>query len=113
MNQTVKTILTYFIIAFVAMGLSKSCDWITKKPTLVDRSDDPKITELNKRIDGILDSVAMYKKQSSESFKSAMLSLDSIRIDHRKSKNEHKKLKNTPDAELIHYRDSVRKANGL
>ena len=88
-------------------------DFVTKKPEPVDRAENPEITAINKRIEALMDSVAMYKAQSSESVKAALLSLDSMRVDHKKSNNEHKTLKHTPDAGLIHYRDSIRRANGL
>lgn len=108
-----KEILKYFIIVVGVFVLVRVYDFITKKPEPVDRTENPEITAINKRIDVLLDSVAMYKAQSSEAVKAARLSLDSMRVDHKKSNNEHKTLKNTPDPELKRYRDSVRIANGL
>lgn len=108
-----KEALKYILIVVGVFVLVRAYDYITKKPEPVDRTENPEITAINKRIEALMDSVAIYKAQSSESVKAALLSLDSMRVDHKKSNNEHKTLKNTPDPELKRYRDSVRIANGL
>lgn len=108
-----KEALKYILIVVGVFILVRGYDYITKKPEPIDRSEDPKITAINKRIEAMMDSLAIYKAQSLESVKLARMSLDSMRADHKKSNNEHKTLKQTPDASLIHYRDSVRRANGL
>jgi hypothetical protein len=108
-----KEALKYIIIVVGVFVLVRGYDYITKKPVPVDRTENPEITALNKRINAIMDSVVMYKAQSSESVRLARMSLDSMRVDHKKSNNEHKTLNKTPDASLIHYRDSIRRANGL
>ena len=108
-----KNLINYALMAIVVFGLVKGCDYITKKPEPVSREVDPRILKLDSEITVLKAELGLEAKRRDSASHNFALRLDSIKLDHKKAKNEHKKLKNTPDGELIHYRDSVRRANGI
>jgi len=113
MNQNLKKVFTYFIIIISIVGVVRIYDWATKKPVPVDRTEDPRITELNKKIDAVLDSVSADKKKSAIAMENFYLSLDSVKNYRKTAINERKKLKATPDSMLNHRKDSILRANGI
>lgn len=113
MPSKYKNLINYAFMAIVVFGLVKGCDYITKKPEPVSREVDPRILKLDSEITVLKAELDLEARRRDSASSNIVLRLDSIKQDHKKAKNEHKKLKNTPDSELIHYRDSVRRANGL
>lgn len=108
-----KNFFSYILVAFFVAGIVKGCDYITKKPEPISREVDLRILRLDSEISvlrGELEAEKKIREVSQSNFNARM---DSIKLDQKKTKNEHRKLKATPDSELIHYRDSVRRANGL
>lgn len=108
-----KNALIYLGLIVATFFLIRGYDYITKKPKPVSREKNPEIVRLDSIIKGIQADQAKEKLIRETADRAFISKMDSISINHKKGNNEHKTLKNTPDAGLIHYRDSVRKANGL
>ncbi|HRG36909.1 MAG TPA: hypothetical protein PK289_00095 [Bacteroidia bacterium] len=107
-----KEALKYILIIIGVFILVRGYDYVTKKPVPVDRTENPEIIALNKRIDIILDSVSIDKKKSAKAMENFYLSLDSVKTYRKAAINENKKLKATPDTMLQHRMDSIVRANG-
>lgn len=107
-----KEVLKYILVVVGVFVLVRGYDYITKKPEPIDRAEDPKIIELNKRIDSVLNSASEDKKKSAKAMENFYLSLDSVKTYRKTAINENKKLKATPDTMLQHRMDSIVRANG-
>jgi len=108
-----KNIVPYILVVFVAIGFVKACEFVIRKPEPISREVDPRILQLDSQIN-VLNGLMMAEAFRRDSVdKNVSLRLDSIRLDHLKSKHEKKKLKNTPDSALAAYNDSLLRANGL
>lgn len=107
-----KEALKYILIVVGVFILVRGYDYIIKKPEPIDRAEDPKIIELNKRIDSVLNSASEDKKKSAKAMENFYLSLDSVKTYRKTAINENKKLKATPDTMLQHRMDSIVRANG-
>lgn len=107
-----KEALKYILIIVGVFILVRGYDYITKKPEPIDRSEDPKIIAINKRIDSVLNSASEDKKKSAKAMENFYLSLDSVKTYRKTAINENKKLKATPDTMLQHRMDSIVRANG-
>ena len=108
-----KEILKYTLIIVGVFVLVRVYDWVTKKPTPIERAVDPRILRLDSEITAIHKELELSAKERAVRDLNINSRLDSIRIDRQKANNEKKKLYKIPDASLIHYRDSIRRANGL
>lgn len=113
MLQKYSNIISWIVLMIITIGVVRFYDFVTKKPIPISRETDPRILQLDSEIAVLKSGFQKEAKRRDSAEANFIARIDSIKLDNQKAKNEKIKLYKTPDKDLIHYRDSIRRANGL